>query len=1377
MKIKAGLLVTFVVSATALLAIAPDPLVAQPAAQQAIADELERLTGTPSPNKAEEVNPVPATIEVLPLEIGKTFEKTTEKFDKKIESFKIRNNVFYVDNKPRFLIGVESSGYDGPWLLDALGVDIQPIHNTLQANHRSALKVTKITSPDGKVHLVCDSDTPDPYGDARVREILAGGTLTWMDWHLSMRSFSALSFRDYKFDPLFYTPHLAGWRKNTSHYLDVNMDNPEARQLYLNNIRWSQRYLRKYPLPWVELVNEVSYINPSPAGVKAFQDAMNRKFGSISKANTAWRTSFKDFASVMPPLNIHSAMIANDPAHMIPSGKEFKNGLWVDWIKFSQRRSQDVFKMLADDYKAHDPKANVTFQSPYWQGTHAQSPPMYKKIVDLYGHEASLRLIDVKAGKEKWSDIRAMLGMSFSFDLISRALPDKPIMNSECGVWAYPKGEYIVGPAGVRSFFWNQAIHGGSGSVLSYYYSPSNSAGGQSTFDPKLMSLDAMKEMPLVGNEINSVAEIVLARPRPKGKVAVVYSYETGRMLPLLDKSRRGADYVADVVDIYGPVLFSGVALDVIDNDMLLGEDLRPYKVIFLARAIRVKPGTIDKLNKYVTAGGTLVVSAESLMIDDKTHKPIDPAGLLGGKVGPAVTKKEIVNFSIADLPSRMTETVITTPLDGVDDFSGLFRGRSFTPTTATVLATTTSGAPAMTVNKIGRGKVYFVARQFDGATGNTLTQWIIAQAKVKADTEVELTDNLKTNYVESHILSNKRGNHLLYAMNWGGGPRQATLKVLKDLRGSQFFVRNLRTRENIAPNGSPEKLPWSADQLAEGIACELAMQDPQVFVIDDASRDELALADIPAAQKEILSWLWARTPESARKILIDAYYVTEGRIHGYKMPTAVKMMEDAGFSVEHMVGPLDNIQARTAEEIRDATLDEFQVLILSGNEGRESTFGGEENMKLIADYVSNGGGLLVAGIRNWHELKSSDLLAMFDMEIGASYFYDPESAIADEPLWFTASAIGDHPITEGVSTVHVMGARPIRGSGVAAVSSGSNSYTDHSFSGEARTDGPQAIVMAAQFGKGRVVAVGSDYLFRPSDLSKADNGKLLSNIINWLAGEAPASAPASVPAEQTTSPESQAQLAELMAGQLTPEIEAKLAELMQVMPLAEIEAKFSELMLEMTPAEIEAKLTELIQEAVAAKAEAPQAPAEATAPVETEAIEVDTSNYTVLEPVPASTSTEATAKLWTLEGADAADFAFGNLVSNFAYTGSRSIQATRTGYDQINWDCRILLNWKSAGYCTLPENPHLNFAYYTQYPCDAKMVVETTGPNPGKRFSLEPKKWTWVSVPISEFGKGPEAIGLPLTTILVKAGEAETEMEIYFDDISITQGPLAAPR
>ena len=212
-----------------------------------------------------------------------------------------------------------------------------------------------------------------------------------------------------------------------------------------------------------------------------------------------------------------------------------------------------------------------------------------------------------------------------------------------------------------------------------------------------------------------------------------------------------------------------------------------------------------------------------------------------------------------------------------------------------------------------------------------------------------------------------------------------------------------------------------------------------------------------------------------------------------------------------------------------------------------------------------------------------------------------------------------------------------------------------------------------------------------------------------------------------------------------------------------------------MTPAEIEAKLSELMEDVTASEAQAPQAPDESTAPAKIESIEVDITNYTVLEPVPALTPGETTAKLWTLEGADAADFAHGQLVGNFSYTGSRSYQATR--YKSDLWDCRILLNWKSAGHCILPQNAHLNFAYYSQYPCEAKMVVETPAQSVGKRFELGKRKWTWVSVPIAELSNGDKAIGQPMTTILIKAGEAETEMEIYFDDISITEGPLAEPR
>jgi len=143
----------------------------------------------------------------------------------------------------------------------------------------------------------------------------------------------------------------------------------------------------------------------------------------------------------------------------------------------------------------------------------------------------------------------------------------------------------------------------------------------------------------------------------------------------------------------------------------------------------------------------------------------------------------------------------------------------------------------------------------------------------------------------------------------------------------------------------------------------------------------------------------------------------------------------------------------------------------------------------------------LFCAVRNWHggPNKKNLVLEQFGVEVPFTYIYDEDHALYDEPLWFTTDNIADHPLAKGVSSVYVMGARPVTGAGEPIVSTSETSYTYHPWYAE-RQDGPVAIVRAVEFGKGRVVAIGTDYLFRPDDLEQADNKKLFENITDWLA-------------------------------------------------------------------------------------------------------------------------------------------------------------------------------------------------------------------------------------------------------------------------------------
>ena len=82
---------------------------------------------------------------------------------------------------------------------------------------------------------------------------------------------------------------------------------------------------------------------------------------------------------------------------------------------------------------------------------------------------------------------------------------------------------------------------------------------------------------------------------------------------------------------------------------------------------------------------------------------------------------------------------------------------------------------------------------------------------------------------------------------------------------------------------------------LVKGITVDLPMHDPVVLLMEDAATEPSKLRQMTAEQERVLSWLYRPSPKSSSRVLVDGAYVAEGRVHKWRMPTAVKLLEDNG--------------------------------------------------------------------------------------------------------------------------------------------------------------------------------------------------------------------------------------------------------------------------------------------------------------------------------------------------------------------------------------------------------------------------------------------------------------------------------------------------
>jgi len=201
-----------------------------------------------------------------------------------------------------------------------------------------------------------------------------------------------------------------------------------------------------------------------------------------------------------------------------------------------------------------------------------------------------------------------------------------------------------------------------------------------------------------------------------RAQVAVVFDWENRwAMTGSCGPTPAGADkgYEATCVRHYRSFWARGIAVDVID----MTSDLSRYDLVIAPMLYMTRPGTEQHMREFVTGGGTLVTTYFSGRVDenDLCH--------LGGFPGPL---RDLAGIWIEEIDALHPEDAnAVVPVEGNPlELSGEYRAGEFCDLihaeNAEVLATYGqdfyAGRPAVTVNRVGEGRVYFIAsRNEDG--------------------------------------------------------------------------------------------------------------------------------------------------------------------------------------------------------------------------------------------------------------------------------------------------------------------------------------------------------------------------------------------------------------------------------------------------------------------------------------------------------------------------------------------------------------------------------------------------------------------------------------------------------------------------------------
>ena len=185
----------------------------------------------------------------------------------------------------------------------------------------------------------------------------------------------------------------------------------------------------------------------------------------------------------------------------------------------------------------------------------------------------------------------------------------------------------------MRWWMWNRMLYGFSGAIISYAYSSDSSR--LSMFRPNKNSFASIRALPQIKKEMQSVASVVMPRPRLKGKVAIVYPLDYGRYsVQKTPGEWLSAPLLKNLLNWYSGVLFSQVEIDVISCREIVEGKLKDYKLLMMPIAPLTPNAADTKVKEFVLNGGVLIASPETMTMSSDNYAKKSNAWLFNGKLG-----------------------------------------------------------------------------------------------------------------------------------------------------------------------------------------------------------------------------------------------------------------------------------------------------------------------------------------------------------------------------------------------------------------------------------------------------------------------------------------------------------------------------------------------------------------------------------------------------------------------------------------------------------------------------------------------------------------------------------------------------------------------
>ena len=397
------------------------------------------------------------------------------------------------------------------------------------------------------------------------------------------------------------------------------------------------------------------------------------------------------------------------------------NGLQLDWQRFSSDRCVDFIKHETAAIRAGGSILPVVTnmmgyytELDYWE----QAP-----VLDYVSHDSypwwHRELPDAAIGADT----------SFIYDLFRSLKAGKPWLLMESTPsnvnWAEVSRPKRPGLLRLQSL---QAVAHGATSVM--YFQWRKGRGGMEKFHGAVVDHTGnehnrvFREAAQVGAELATIPQVADARTNPE--VAVVYDWNVRWAIDNARSIRNvSKDYLPTCFSFYLPLWSRGVAADIINSL----QDFSKYRLVIAPMLYLLRPGVAERLHTFVEAGGTLISTYETGLVNDTDLV------FTTGFPGPL---RDLFGIWVEETDAPIDATIQNVQVSSGNELglSGSYKVKHYADILhlegAESLGSFTdewyAGSPALTKNKYGTGTTYYVASRNDDRFQDDFFVGVLAQ-------------------------------------------------------------------------------------------------------------------------------------------------------------------------------------------------------------------------------------------------------------------------------------------------------------------------------------------------------------------------------------------------------------------------------------------------------------------------------------------------------------------------------------------------------------------------------------------------------------------------------------------------------------------------